>query len=96
MAISKRLRQSARGQECTLRLAGCNFNTETVILAHLSVAGRSGMGMKAADIESCFSCSNCHDVIDGRSKGVYDGADLLRAHFETIDIWIKAGLIKVL
>ena len=29
------LRQSARGETCTLRLPGCHGGTETTILAHL-------------------------------------------------------------
>ncbi|MGA6102116.1 nuclease domain-containing protein [Psychrobacter pocilloporae] len=27
-----KLRKSAQGQQCTLRLTGCNYNPETVVL----------------------------------------------------------------
>ena len=44
--ISQKLRDSARGQDCTLRLPGiCNFDSATTVLAHLP-CGQKGMGMK--------------------------------------------------
>ena len=92
--VSKVLRQSARGQNCTLRLDGCNYDPSTTVLAHISLKGRSGMGIKPSDCESCFACSNCHDVIDGRAKGEYDDNDLLRAHFETLELWRTMGLVR--
>jgi hypothetical protein len=64
--ISKKIRNSARGQECQVRIPGvCNHNSETVILAH--VGKGAGMGQKCDDIHATYACSNCHDTIDGRS-----------------------------
>ncbi len=91
---SKKLRNSARGQMCTLRLENCNHNTDTTVLAHINLTGRSGMGIKPNDNESCFACSNCHDVIDGRVKGFYTNKDLLRANFETMQKWVSMGLVE--
>lgn len=65
--ISKKIRNSARGQECQVRMPGvCNRNNETVILAH--VGKGSGMGQKCDDIHATYACSACHDVIDGRVR----------------------------
>lgn len=64
---SNKLRQSARGQECLVRIPlHCNSNPETVILAH--VGSNSGMGMKSSDLEAAYCCSSCHDIIDFRGN----------------------------
>ena len=61
------LRKEAKGRECTVRIPGvCNFNPETVVLAHLPIAGLSGMGMKTPDIIGAWACSDCHDCLDYR------------------------------
>lgn len=93
---SKKLRASARGQDCTLRLPGvCNGNPETTVLAHLP-CGKKGMGMKSPDNMACFACSACHDAIDGRRRDVeVEGADLLRALAETQEHWIGQGLMII-
>jgi len=63
--ISKKIRNSARGQQCQVRIPGvCNRNTETVVLAH--VGRGAGMGQKCDDIHAAYACSACHDVIDCR------------------------------
>lgn len=92
--VSKKLRDSARGQYCTLRLPGCNGNPETTVLAHVP-CGMRGMGIKSPDNMAVFACSYCHDVIDGRRRGEYDAYDLLRALAETQAHWIQSGLIKI-
>lgn len=92
--VSKKMRASAKGQQCTLRLAGCNRNPETTVLCHINIKGRSGIGQKPNDNEACYGCSHCHDVIDGRVKGVCTDADKLRAVFETQEIMRNNGLIE--
>lgn len=94
-----KLREFARGRDCTLRLIPhCNGNPETTILAHLPSPAK-GMGLKSPDVCSCLACSSCHDVIDGRQRTDYTRADLaesmLRAHFETLLAMIREGLISV-
>lgn len=65
--ISKKIRNSARGQQCQVRMpVVCNRNPETVVLAH--VGKGSGMGQKCDDIHATYACSACHDVIDGRVR----------------------------
>lgn len=92
--VSKKLRESARGQDCTLRLPGCNGNPETTVLAHIP-CGMRGMGMKSPDNMAVFACSHCHDVIDGRRHGGFTSFDLLRSLAETQAYWISTGLMKI-
>lgn len=95
--ISKKLRNSARGQDCQIRIPGvCNFNPETTVLAHV---GKSGMGQKANDYEATFGCSDCHNAIDYRVKTGWHRDELERFANDgmrrTWAIWIEMGLIKV-
>jgi hypothetical protein len=65
-AVSK-VRQSARGEDCTLRFPGiCNWNNETTVFCHSNRSSDGkGMGMKAKI--GAYGCSACHDVLDGRA-----------------------------
>ncbi|WP_223528355.1 nuclease domain-containing protein [Pseudomonas sp. A-RE-23] len=92
---SKRLRASANGQECTVRIPGiCNSNPSTTVLAHLP-CGQKGMGMKGFDTVAVYACSACHDAIDGRGAGEVDWQDMLRAVAETHEALIRAGILTV-
>ena len=93
MLKSKNLRDSARGQECTLRLVNvCNWNPETVVLAHI---GRDrGMGIKCNDTFAVFACSACHAEIDGPNRFKHE-ADKMRALEETQSYWLEEGLLRV-
>lgn len=90
-----KLRKSARGQQCTLRLTGCNYNPETTVLAHIRINRFCGIGMKPPDYMGVFACSNCHDKIDGRVKSDDTYKDILRAQNETLKYWVEVGLIEV-
>lgn len=92
--ISKTLRNSARGRACTLRLDCCNHNPETTVLAHLPI-GQKGMGMKRPDYLAVFACSDCHDRLDGRTKGGVDATDTLRALGETQQHWFSNGYFTI-
>ena len=74
-----KIRESARGQQCQVRLPCCNHNPETVILAHI---GGGGMAAKQPDSEGAYCCSSCHDVLDGRVKSGIDGRLLKLYHHE--------------
>jgi hypothetical protein len=93
------LRKEAKGRGCMVRLPGiCNFNSETVVLAHIRLAGVSGMGMKSPDLIGAWACSACHDEIDGRTNRSGLTRDELRlAHYDgmvrTIVQLKKEGLI---
>lgn len=91
------IRQSARGEECTLRLPGiCNFDLETTVLAHLP-SRLKGMGTKSADIHGVYACSCCHDAIDGRMRSGLSRdeikAAMLDALIETQLRLIEKGLL---
>lgn len=82
-----------------VRLVGiCSFSPETVVLAHIRIAGVSGMGMKSPDLIGAWACSACHDELDGRTHKSGLSRDELRlAHFEgmarTICQLEKEGLV---
>lgn len=91
--VSKKIRNSARGQECTLRLIGiCNFDPSTTVLAH--IGWDSGVATKCGDNMAVFACSNCHAEIDSKARSAY-ADDKLRAVEETQQVWIDAGLMIV-
>ena len=65
--LSTPIRRAARGQDCTLHLAVCNFDPDTTVLCHSNfLVDGKGMGLKAPDTAAAFGCSACHDVLDGR------------------------------
>ena len=95
MANSK-IRKSARGESCSLRLSLC-ASEETVVLCHI---GRNkGWGMKCADWMAVYACYTCHDIIDGRQKSNYTADQLntekLRAVEETMTKLFDKGLLNV-
>lgn len=99
MIISKKLRDSARGQDCTLNIAAvCNYDSATTILAHLPDES-NGMGKKPDDISACFACSSCHDAIDRRASYSMPREErefyFRRAMVRTWRKWIESGLITV-
>lgn len=66
---NRKLRESARGQDCQLRIPGiCNGNPETTVWAHLNghKYGK-GMGHKSHDLFGLYACSACHTYYDSRS-----------------------------
>ncbi len=92
--VSKTLRDSARGQSCTLRLPGCGHDDGTVVLAHLP-CGQKGVGMKSPDQMAVFACHSCHMQLDGAGRWDIHAKDYLRALAETQGIWIRDGLMKI-
>lgn len=95
--FSKKIRESAKGQECQVRIPGvCNFDPSTTVLAH--VGRGSGISQKCDDIHATYACSHCHDAIDRRVKegGTYE---LLNYAYEgmirTQVILLEEGLIEV-
>jgi hypothetical protein len=64
----RKLRTSARGQLCMIRIDGvCNCDTGTTVLAHAPHDMNKGTGHKPDDV-GAWACSNCHDYVDGRTK----------------------------
>jgi hypothetical protein len=94
--VSPKLQRSARGQDCTLEVAGvCNYNPDTVVLAHIQVDGGK-MGGKTDDISACFGCSDCHAWVDQYLGTEEDRLFYTRrAMVRTWIKWIEQGLIKL-
>ncbi len=95
---SKKLRESARGRECTLRIPGhCNHDASTSVLAHAPFGGR-GIGVKASDAHAVIACAGCHDALDRRALlkvpewELYEC--LIRGLGETQAVWEKEGLVR--
>jgi hypothetical protein len=91
--ISKRLRNSARGQPCTLRLFCCNRDIETTVLAHLP-SKVAGMGTKSDDWHAVFACHDCHAELDNR-RYMINWRDVLNALQETQKYWFDNGYLHV-
>ena len=94
-----KIRQSARGEQCTVRIAGyCNRNPETTVLAHYRLAGYCGTSIKPPDFMGAYACSICHDAVDGRIKTDLSEEELRLAHAEgvmrTLVLLQRKGLLK--
>ena len=63
--VSQALRDSARGEVCTMRSSVCDLDTSTTVLCHSNyLEDGKGMGLKADDIFAFYGCSNCHEWYD--------------------------------
>jgi Protein of unknown function (DUF1364) len=92
--VSQRLRDSAKGRECTLHSRFCNHDPATTVLAHLPSSVK-GMANKGDDYHAVFACSACHEAMDNHR--LIDGGDeyMLRALQRTQKFWFDEGLIVV-
>ena len=93
------IRKAARGEECTLNIAGvCNYNAETVVLCHFPSDGH-GMGLKSPDVSAGFGCSSCHDALDGRSRAGLSSEDkefyMRRSQTRTLLRLIERGIVRI-
>lgn len=46
----------------------CNFNPETTVLAHVRLAGITGVAQKAPDELAAWCCSDCHLVTEAQKN----------------------------
>ena len=86
LMIMSKITQSAKGENCTVRIIGCcNGNPETTVLAHLSgIRYKHGTGQKVNDLHGAYCCSSCHDAIDGRVRTSYSKDELKLFHLEGV------------
>ena len=97
--ISNKIRRSARGEDCTLQIAGvCNYDTATTVLCHLPDETK-GMGIKSDDISVAFGCSACHDAVDRRVKSAefeeHSQFYMRRAQVRTLRRLLEKGVLKI-
>lgn len=93
--VSQKLRDTARGRECTLRTSYCNNDPDTTVLAHLPSIVK-GMGTKSHDWWAVFACRACHDALDLRKLPTE--AELFYSHraiYETLENHVASGLITI-
>lgn len=67
--VQQSIRDSARGEECTVRIPGvCTFDREKTIWSHapLGAAGK-GRGLKSLDLCGAYACTACDAVLDGQA-----------------------------
>lgn len=85
-AKASKIRASARGMPCMMRLPGCDGGGETTVLAHYRMVGYCGTGIKPDDfVFGAFACANCHDIADARRRA--DGMtkeEIRLAHAEAV------------
>lgn len=64
------IRDSARGEECTVRLPGiCANDPAATIWSHARwLHAGKGMGTKAVDLAGAYACTSCDAVYDGQRK----------------------------
>ena len=87
--MSKKIRASARGEDCSLRMSQSCQDGETVVLCHLN-SNSKGMRQKSPDAISCYGCYWCHQDLDA---GLISDTHILRAWKETIIKLIQKGLL---
>lgn len=103
---SKKITQSAKGQDCTLRMPDiCNHNPKTTVGAHIN---GGGMSYKNDDGLIAYTCSCCHEWLDRGYvnmdlthyterdiKRAIRDSEQLRGIKETFNKLREQGLIKI-
>ena len=101
---SKKLRNSAKGQDCTINIPGrCSYDTEKTMLCHFpDDSGTGVMGSKSDDTCAGFGCHECHTLMDNRNlfyKAGFTEADywyfVHRSMVRTLRKWVEMELIKL-
>jgi hypothetical protein len=65
---STKLRQSANGEDCTVRLPGCPCDPAKTIWSHYrGSAGGKGGAIKSTDVAGAYACTYCDAVYDGQT-----------------------------
>ena len=91
LKMSKKIRNSAKGEDCSLRVSRECRDGETVVFAHLNSNYR-GVGIKSPDIFGVYSCYWCHLLLDSNRV---DYKDQLRALQETQMKLLDKELISI-
>jgi hypothetical protein len=65
--VRPQIRESARGEQCLIRLPGCPGDPAMTVWSHNrhQRAGKGG-AMKALDLNGCYGCTWCDAVYDGQ------------------------------
>jgi hypothetical protein len=88
--VSKKIRLSANGESCSLRVSP-HCEDSTVVFCHLNSNYR-GVGLKSPDLFGVYGCHQCHALLDANKV---EAIDQLRALQETQMKLAEKQLIKV-
>lgn len=62
------IRQSAKGEECTVNLPGCPWDPEKTIWSHARwILAAKGGTTKSVDLAGAYCCTYCDGVYDGQT-----------------------------
>lgn len=101
MIRSKKIRDSAQDEDCTLNIEGtCKYNNSTVVACHLPPRGETGGSQKGNDNFVAFGCDQCHSVMDGKTGAMKRfGEDWLfyahRGIYRTQQRLIEKGILVI-
>lgn len=92
------LRAAAEMRPCMVRLPEiCTGNDAETVLAHVRLAGVTGMGQKAPDLLGAWACSYCHAEVDGRTR-VLERDFVKLAFYEAVmrtqNVLIREGKVR--
>ena len=75
-----KIQASARGQDCTLQIAGvCNYDTETTVLCHFGFGDDgSAKRLRPNERNAAYGCSACHEWIGNGNDYFYIARALVR------------------
>lgn len=94
-----RITQSARGEECQVRIPGvCSHDNEKTIWSHARWgAGGRGRSIKAIDLAGAYCCTDCDAAYDGQRKTQYTrqeiDIDWFMGHMRSLVILQQKGLV---
>lgn len=95
------IRDSARGEACTVRLPGvCTHDPDRTIWSHCRMpdAGKGG-ALKSLDVAGAYACTDCDAVYDGQRKPPSGytrdqvDADWCAGHFRSLVRLHEKGLL---
>jgi hypothetical protein len=96
----ERIRDSANGEECLMRLPGCPGDPAMTIWSHFP-SGQAGKGLqiKALDLCGALACTYCDSILDGQ-RNPPPGIDrqqvlvaFLYAHMQSLVRLKQKGLV---
>jgi len=99
MKTPPKIMKAARGEACTLNIAGvCNYDNETTVMCHLP-DGSGASNRRTGPLSIAMGCSSCHDQIDGRTNNELLRQDhefyMRRGMMRTINRLIEKGVVKI-
>jgi hypothetical protein len=66
----KKIRDSAKDEDCTVQSPGCNYDPATTRFLHYrSPDDGAGVGLKPDDTSGVYGCSNCDNWLGEGNRG---------------------------